>query len=54
MQKAPLPLIALATIAFFTLFFLAPNLSNVRVTAGYASYIYSKPIIGKGEFKEVI
>lgn len=54
MQKTPLPLIAIAAIAAFVLFFLAPNLSNVRVTAGYASYIYSKPIFGKGEFKEVI
>ena len=54
MQKAPLPIIGIAVIAFFTLFFLAPNFSNVRVTAGYASYIYSKPILGKGEFKEVI
>ena len=54
MQKAPLPIIGIAVIAFFTLFFLAPNFSNVRVTAGYASYIYSKPILGQGEFKEVI
>ena len=54
MQKAPLPIVVIAVIAFFSLFFLAPNFSNVRVTAGYASYIYSKPILGKGEFKEVI
>ena len=54
MQKAPLPIIAIAVIAFFSLFLLAPNFSNVRVTAGYASYIYSKPILGQGEFKEVI
>jgi len=54
MQKAPLPLLVIAAIAAFALFFLAPNFSNVSVTAGYASYIYSKPIIGKGEFKEVI
>ena len=54
MQKAPLPLIGIAALAAFVLFFLAPNFSNVRVTAGYASYIYSKPILGKGAFKEVI
>lgn len=54
MQKAPLPIVAIAAIAAFTLFFLTPNLSNVRVTAGYASYIYSKPIFGRGEFKQVI
>jgi regulator of protease activity HflC (stomatin/prohibitin superfamily) len=46
--------IGIAALAAFALFFLAPNFSNVRVTAGYASYIYSKPILGKGEFKEVI
>ena len=33
---------------------MSPNVSNVRVTAGYASYIYSKPILGKGQYKEVI
>jgi regulator of protease activity HflC (stomatin/prohibitin superfamily) len=54
MQKAPIPLVILGALAAFTLFFLAPNFSNVRITAGYASYIYSKPILGKGEFKEVI
>jgi hypothetical protein len=54
MQKAPLPLIGIAALTAFVLFFLAPNFSNVRVTAGYASYIYSKPILGKGAFKEVI
>ncbi len=54
MQKASLPLIGIAALATFLLFFLAPNISNVRVTAGYASYIYSKPILGKGTFKEVI
>jgi regulator of protease activity HflC (stomatin/prohibitin superfamily) len=54
MQKTSFPILAVAAIAAFALFFLAPNLSNVRVTAGYASYIYSKPILGKGEFKEVI
>jgi hypothetical protein len=34
--------------------FALPNLSNVRVTAGYASYVYSKPIVGKSVFKRVI
>ena len=54
MQKAPLPVIGIAAFAAFILFFMAPNVSNVRVTAGYASYIYSKPILGKGQYKEVI
>jgi hypothetical protein len=54
MQKAPLPVIGIAALAAFILFFVSPNVSNVRVTAGYASYIYSKPILGKGEYKAVI
>ena len=54
MQKAPLPVIGIAALAAFAIFFLAPNVSNVRVTAGFASYIYSRPILGKGQFKEVI
>lgn len=54
MQKAPIPAVGIAALAAFLLFFITPNVSNVRVTAGYASYIYSKPILGKGVFKEVI
>ncbi|MFZ0614981.1 MAG: SPFH domain-containing protein [Chthoniobacterales bacterium] len=54
MQKAPLPVIGIVALAAFILFFVTPNVSNVRVTAGYSSYIYSKPILGKGEYKEVI
>ena len=54
MQKAPLPVVGIAALAAFILFFAAPNVSNVRVTAGYASYIFSKPILGKGQYKEVI
>ena len=30
------------------------NTSNVRVSAGYASYVYSRPIFGKSAFKSVI
>ena len=54
MQKLSLPALGIAFLAAFLLLFVAPNVSNVRVTAGYASYIYSKPILGKGVFKEVI
>ncbi|MEY2906946.1 MAG: hypothetical protein RLZZ408_1417 [Verrucomicrobiota bacterium] len=54
MQKASLPVIGIVALAAFILFFVTPNVSNVRVTAGYSSYIYSKPILGKGEYKEVI
>ncbi len=54
MQKAPLAIVPAALITAVILIFVMPNVSNVRVTAGYASYIYSKPILGKGVFKEVI
>jgi hypothetical protein len=54
MQKLPLPALGAIALAALLLFFVSPNVSNVRVTAGYASYIYSKPILGKGVFKEVI
>jgi hypothetical protein len=54
MNKAPVSAIGAAALVAFLLFFLTPNVSNVRVTAGYASYIYSKPILGRGVFKEVI
>lgn len=54
MQKAPLTIVPLALIVAVFLIFVMPNVSNVRVTAGYASYIYSRPILGKGVFKEVI
>jgi hypothetical protein len=54
MQKFSLPVLGIAALVAFLILFVAPNVSNVRVTAGYASYIYSKPILGKGVFKEVI
>ncbi|NBZ95263.1 MAG: hypothetical protein EBR40_02330 [Proteobacteria bacterium] len=54
MQKLSLPVLGIAALVAFLVLFVAPNVSNVRVTAGYASYIYSKPILGKGVFKEVI
>lgn len=54
MQKSPLTIVPLALIVAVFLIFVMPNVSNVRVTAGYASYIYSRPILGKGVFKEVI
>jgi len=54
MQKLSLPALGIAAVAALLFLFVAPNVSNVRVTAGYASYIYSKPLLGKGVFKEVI
>lgn len=54
MVRSPLLLVLLAFGSAATLLFALPNLSNVRVSAGYASYVYSKPIVGKSRFKEVI
>jgi regulator of protease activity HflC (stomatin/prohibitin superfamily) len=39
---------------FFLLLLLLPHVSNVRVSAGYASYVYSKPIVGRSMFKTVL
>lgn len=41
-------------IAFLALTTIAPNMSNFRVPAGYAGYIYTVPIFGKSKFQEVI
>jgi hypothetical protein len=38
----------------FFLIVLLPHFSNVRVSAGYASYVYSKPIVGRSAFKNVL
>jgi hypothetical protein len=39
---------------FFFLIGVLPHFSNVRVSAGYASYVYSKPIVGRSAFKNVL
>ena len=49
-----IPLAILGAVAALLFLFVAPNTSNVRVDAGYASYIFSKPIFGKAKFKEVL
>ena len=36
------------------LVFVLPNMTNLRVPAGYAGYIYSRPIFGKSEYKGVL
>jgi regulator of protease activity HflC (stomatin/prohibitin superfamily) len=41
-------------LAVVALMFVAPNMSNFRVPAGYAGYVYSVPIFGKSSFKEVL
>jgi hypothetical protein len=54
MVRSPflLVLLAFGTVGF--LMFALPNVANVRVSAGYASYIYSKPIVGRSKFKQVL
>ncbi len=47
-------IIAPLIIAAVALMFVAPNMGNFRVPAGYAGYIYSVPIFGKSSFKEVL
>jgi regulator of protease activity HflC (stomatin/prohibitin superfamily) len=54
MERSPFVLVLLAFGAAAALMFTLPNLSNVRVTAGYASYVYSRPIAGRSEFKQVL
>jgi regulator of protease activity HflC (stomatin/prohibitin superfamily) len=49
-----IPLAIFGAVAAVLFLFVAPNTSNVRVDAGYASYIFSKPIFGKAKFKEVL
>ena len=47
-----LTLLGAVCVAFATLGL--PNMANVRVTAGYACYVYSNPIVGKSEFERVL
>lgn len=54
MNTPRLPLAIAAAVIALLVLFVFPNMANVRVDAGYASYIYSKPIFGKARFKEVL
>jgi uncharacterized membrane protein YqiK len=38
----------------FLLIVLLPHFSNVRVSAGYASYVFSKPIVGRSVYETVL
>jgi len=51
--SASLVFLVLALLCAAGLIFLV-NSSNVRVSAGYAGYVYSKPIFGRSEFKSVL
>jgi regulator of protease activity HflC (stomatin/prohibitin superfamily) len=50
LAKLIIPLV----LAFVALTTIAPNMSNFRVPAGYAGYIYTVPIFGRSKFQEVI
>lgn len=54
MLRSPFLSVLAAAALIFSAMFLLPNFSNVRVSAGYASYIYTKPILGKSLFQSVI
>ena len=54
MVRSPFLLVLLAFGSVAFLMFALPNIANVRVSAGYASYVYSKPIVGKSRFKQVL
>jgi len=55
MKQAPAAMIVLLLMALGVagVVFLS-NSQNVRATAGYASYVYSKPIFGRSVFKSVL
>lgn len=53
-NTARIPLLLAAIAAGVLALVVAPNVSNVRVDAGYASYVFSKPILGKAHFREVL
>jgi len=55
MKQAPAAIIVLLLMALGVagVVFLS-NSQNVRATAGYASYVYSKPIFGRSVFKSVL
>lgn len=48
-----IPSVLLAVIGII-LVFIIPNMTNLRVPAGYAGYIYSRPIFGKSKYVGVL
>lgn len=48
-----IPAVLFALIGILLIFIL-PNMTNLRVPAGYAGYIYSRPIFGKSQFQGVL
>ena len=54
MNRSPLVVFLLGAVLLISVLVLGTNLENVRVSAGYACYVYARPILGKSAFEKVI
>lgn len=54
MNRSPLVVFLLGAVLLISVLVLGTNLENVRVSAGYACYVYARPIFGKSAFEKVI
>jgi regulator of protease activity HflC (stomatin/prohibitin superfamily) len=54
MSRSPLVVFLLGAVLLISVLVLGANVENVRVSAGYACYVYARPIFGKSAFEKVI
>jgi regulator of protease activity HflC (stomatin/prohibitin superfamily) len=54
MNRSPVAVFLLGAVLLISGLVLGTNLENVRVSAGYACYVYARPILGKSAFEKVI
>ena len=54
MNRSPVAVFLLGAGLLISVLVLGTNLENVRVSAGYACYVYARPILGKSAFEKVI
>jgi regulator of protease activity HflC (stomatin/prohibitin superfamily) len=54
MNRNPVSVVFLLVALVVSLIVVASNVENVRVSAGYACYVYARPIFGKSAFEKVI
>ena len=54
MNRSPVAVFLLGAVLLTSVLVLGTNLENVRVSAGYACYVYARPILGKSAFEKVI
>ena len=54
MNRSPVAVFLLGAVLLISVLVLGTNLENVRVSAGYACYVYARPIFGKSAFEKVI